>query len=845
MEKLKQIICWCIITVVLLNNIIPSLSCASSYEAATGDALTEAIRKGTEEKIKEMIVADVQNGDTNYTQTKQFLTEMKNYVYEFSSRADTLYENMYNNKTDGIVELKNWILGEEDGMNHGMEGYFEESYVDFLLKKILEVSDAANRNESLPFYASYFAQASYGTQSIIDTFYTLDGLIIEEEIENLAKEIDEQITIKPDEQVKNEIRRIEEKIRKKIESLTQNEEEELINYIKGIRTEIETGTFSDEVKEKIIEEMENLFYTDGEVDIYKTQWNLITWLSEPSDTTLDGVQTQVSNVDDPLNGKFVTGILDGALGIVLIPFKIVLIIPGAIINLILGGIGLIGGDGGNVTLERILFNNVEGEAKLTLVDINVFKNPEGTTEAIVSIRNSIAGFYISFRNLAIVLSLAVLIYIGIRMAINSTAEVKAKYKSMLVNWVIGFGLIFILHYIIVITLNANELLVRTIYDGTIEDWDFMRQLVVQIWQIPFTKSFASIIMYCSLLIMTCSFLLVYIKRMLTIAFLITIAPLISVTYSIDKIGNNRSEILDTWLREFFFNVLIQPFHCLIYLIFVKTAINLINQTDYLDFGAMIFAIILIFSIYLGEKIIKEIFGFSNSKSLAQKVAVIALATKTISNVRNIVALRGAANDMRVNKKLKSVPNKMPDGSNISMEGLAQYRVLAEKHRKGETSKQKTGNVQPKQTKRQIVQPAVKKRRHLKNAPRTAKKAMRWYRDILKVTTGYNFAKSTGRNIKQERMKKKVINMTNEDMLIAVAENFRQKHDKTMSNEDLAKMAETIHKTSMKDLHSLPEIYFKAHIEEMYKNNSKNGEDAMKKIKDTIIFGNDKNKQWKK
>ncbi len=41
--------------------------------------------------------------------------------------------------------------------------------------------------------------------------------------------------------------------------------------------------------------------------------------------------------------------------------------------------------------------------------------------------------------------------------------------------------------------------------------------------------------------------------------LIIIAPLITITYSMDKMKDGQAQALNTWMREFMFNVLIQPF----------------------------------------------------------------------------------------------------------------------------------------------------------------------------------------------------------------------------------------------------------------------------------------------
>ena len=58
-----------------------------------------------------------------------------------------------------------------------------------------------------------------------------------------------------------------------------------------------------------------------------------------------------------------------------------------------------------------------------------------------------------------------------------------------------------------------------------------------------------------LVFQTLGLVISYINRMIKIAFLIIISPLISITYSIDKIGDGKSQALDTWLKEFVYTVL--------------------------------------------------------------------------------------------------------------------------------------------------------------------------------------------------------------------------------------------------------------------------------------------------
>lgn len=95
--------------------------------------------------------------------------------------------------------------------------------------------------------------------------------------------------------------------------------------------------------------------------------------------------------------------------------------------------------------------------KIQLLDANFISNPaDGTNDYLVktentsplsSLRNIIAGWYVTLRTIAIVGLLSVLIYVGIRIIISSTAGDKAKYKQRLVDWIVAFCLLFFMHYI--------------------------------------------------------------------------------------------------------------------------------------------------------------------------------------------------------------------------------------------------------------------------------------------------------------------------------------------------------------------------------------------------------------
>ncbi len=82
--------------------------------------------------------------------------------------------------------------------------------------------------------------------------------------------------------------------------------------------------------------------------------------------------------------------------------------------------------------------------------------PLDDTTPLEILRQIIAGWYVTLRTIAVVGLLSVLIYIGIRIIISSTASDKAKYKQRLIDWVVAFCLLFFMHYIMSATLTVVD-----------------------------------------------------------------------------------------------------------------------------------------------------------------------------------------------------------------------------------------------------------------------------------------------------------------------------------------------------------------------------------------------------
>ena len=232
---------------------------------------------------------------------------------------------------------------------------------------------------------------------------------------------------------------------------------------------------------------------------------------------------------------------------------------------------------------------------------------------------TIATWYNALRRIALVGLLSALVYIGIRIVLSSTsAKEKAKYKSMLKDWLVAICLLFTLHYIMSITITVvnkiNEVISISSISADGEDvlMTSLRNKILngEEWNVVLTY----VVIYFVLAVYTVKYTVQYVKRVAYMAFLTMIAPLITLTYPLDKIKDNKAQAFDMWIKDYVFFALIQVVHLLIYYIFLGSAIDLASE------GNWLFAIVAIGFITPAEKLIKKMFGFEKSKTLGSMAA---------------------------------------------------------------------------------------------------------------------------------------------------------------------------------------------------------------------------------
>lgn len=297
--------------------------------------------------------------------------------------------------------------------------------------------------------------------------------------------------------------------------------------------------------------------------------------------------------------------------------------------------------------------------------------------------NIISSWYYRLLVIAAVGMLSVLVYIGIRILISSTAPDKAKYKQLLGDWLFGMVLLFTMHYIMVFANTFADQLTSFLASAgrgsyniwvadkddkiqeSLEEYGFTLEVVTStddgnpedastilvyededsgedyvLWNTnlmgklridlqAYTDSawdyIGYTIMYIMMVIYLCMFVVVYMKRVVYMAFLTLIAPLVALTYPIDKANDGSAQGFNYWFKEYMFNLLLQPLHLLLYTILVSSAMELALKN-------VLYAVVALGFMVPAEKILRKMFNFQKADTPGVFGGVVG-ATAVMSGMR--------------------------------------------------------------------------------------------------------------------------------------------------------------------------------------------------------------------
>jgi len=380
--------------------------------------------------------------------------------------------------------------------------------------------------------------------------------------------------------------------------------------------------------------------------------------SEGSSTTATGTTGTATTSADPStigNEEFDEGdgilegflgdLGDGILGIITYGWKALFLILGLAFRGVVVAVIKLGTSfsSGEVSPATFIFNLTD------VTKINFFDASASSSAIMASIVLEVKKWYYIVRNLSIIIILGILVYVGIRMAISTVASEEAKYKKMLKDWLVSLILVFVLHYFMVFIIYINNALVgllAQVLESALPSGGAFEGISTTLFKgataFAFSKGWTCTILYVMFNACILLWMLMYMKRLITVAFLIMIAPLITITYSLDKMGDGKSQALNSWMKEFCYNILIQPFHCIIYLSLMGVVLNIAVYGETTISGGILAIMIMIFMLK-AEDIVKKIFGFQSS-SLGSALAAGGVGMMAVSTLGKLGKSKKAAPD---------------------------------------------------------------------------------------------------------------------------------------------------------------------------------------------------------
>ena len=268
---------------------------------------------------------------------------------------------------------------------------------------------------------------------------------------------------------------------------------------------------------------------------------------------------------------------------------------------------LLGALGGVDNISKIIFNYD------TMTRLSFFDTAGGGMAG--GLMNAIAPIYVAFRYIAIICYIAIILYLAIRMLLSTVGKQKAMYKELIKHWVSGVLILLTFNWLMTYTIVLSDTLVEILassvgYNGTIGD-KLLGNSLGSLTSILKAGILAGIYMLI-LVGINLAVWWTYIKRLFTVALLIMVFPLVTISYVFDKIGDRKSQILSAWTREFMQNVFIQPIQA-VALILIMMAMK---ATTTMGWGTAllgpIIRLMLLFMLFPAEKLLKKIFQVNPS-----------------------------------------------------------------------------------------------------------------------------------------------------------------------------------------------------------------------------------------
>ncbi len=314
--------------------------------------------------------------------------------------------------------------------------------------------------------------------------------------------------------------------------------------------------------------------------------------------------------------------------------------------------------GEKVTMQSIVFNQV------TSLNPNFFDYDLAIANETTKImRDVVNSWYSFFMVLAITAYLIVLLVMGIKIVIGSTAGGLEKAKELAVKWLVGVLILFLFPNVVLrYAFKLNEGIVGTICEqygdtgprgtplgNTEGEWseeeiefrspeyvsrftgknalageeaNIVYQKALDTYRsgadmtrimrayAGITRKLIYVMIWFILLSQLVVLIVKYYKRYFVIALLIIVFPLVAMYYIIEIVRGKPGQVFSEWTKEILINIFMQTIHAIIYVLIASVAISRVQLDIRTSGDAMNWILIIVAINFLGqgEKILRKLTG---------------------------------------------------------------------------------------------------------------------------------------------------------------------------------------------------------------------------------------------
>lgn len=191
---------------------------------------------------------------------------------------------------------------------------------------------------------------------------------------------------------------------------------------------------------------------------------------------------------------------------------------------------------GEVTLGKVIYNEVEA------LNVNFWNNGSASSSIGQLLKPLVSFWYGKFQGIVFIIYICVLLFVGIKIMITSTAGSLEKAKELLTSWLLGLVLLMVFPTCMKYIVTINESMVALVKEKSdevtqnedkIDAMDKIHDMAKEYSNIPLCIIY--IIMLGQLIVL----LVVYYKRAFTLAYLIVIFPIVQGYYIYEKVSKRK------------------------------------------------------------------------------------------------------------------------------------------------------------------------------------------------------------------------------------------------------------------------------------------------------------------